>query len=540
MSYLRHSYLLFSLAVISGIFIFRQLSGNIKEKISVLSLPILISGIVFLLIFAFVIFSGKENFSKNRFSFYILTVFLVLLMLLSFLSAGRSFSSKLFNHKDICELINKDSLREACSIEISGRVASHPRAGTGNYYFNLDNSTIIFNDRLSDNRHYLENINDIFISMASGGNKKPAVMRDDIIKISVEDIKKYVGKKGEKLLVFCTEKAEKEKASSFLHKFYTVRQKVFFFLSEKFRECFSYRNYTFASAVLLGNQEELSQALRESFTKSGLYHMLAISGLHLSILFSIISFFLSRADYLKSARFRNTANLLCFLLLLAFNILVGLKAAMMRASFFFIIYSVSRNFGKYNHSQNVLCMTLIAMLLINPEFLSDAGFILSFAATAGIIIVSPVIKKIFFLFSEGRHLTGNYFVKILILNTSVNIFILPLSFYYFRGYYVLSFLSNMVCSPVFYLILLLLFAGSVLALFLPATGYIFLKPASLLISLIINLSNFFSESSFGYIKTKFFNRPLNIFIYYMLLFMLLLSANYFLSFKYKMKEKNVV
>ncbi len=98
----------------------------------------------------------------------------------------------------------------------------------------------------------------------------------------------------------------------------------------------------------------------------------------------------------------------------------------------------------------------------------------------------------------------------------------------------------MVCSPVFYLILLLLFAGSVLALFLPATGYIFLKPASLLISLIINLSNFFSESSFGYIKTKFFNRPLNIFIYYMLLFMLLLSANYFLSFKYKMKEKNVV
>ena len=80
--------------------------------------------------------------------------------------------------------------------------------------------------------------------MASGGNKKPAVMRDDIIKISVEDIKTYVGKKGEKLLVFCTEKAEKEKASSFLHKFYTVRQKVFFFLSEKFRECFSSVSYT--------------------------------------------------------------------------------------------------------------------------------------------------------------------------------------------------------------------------------------------------------------------------------------------------------
>lgn len=540
MSYLKHSYLLFSLAVISGIFIFRQLPENIKEKISVLSLPALISVIVFLLISAIIIFYRKENFSKNRFSFYVLTAFFALFMLLSFLSAGQSFSSTVFNRKDIYELINKNSLREVYSIEISGRVASHPREGTGNYYFNLDNSAIIFNDRFSGNRHYLENINGIFISMASGENKNPAVMRDDIIKITVEDIKTYVGEKGEKLSIFCTEKAEKEKASSFLHKFYIARQKVFFFLSEKFRECFSYRNYTFASAVLLGNQGGLSQTLRDSFTKSGLYHMLAISGLHLSILFSIISFFLSRAGYLISARFRNAADLLCFILLLAFNILVGLKAAMMRASFFFIIYSVSRSSGKYNHSPNVLCMALIAMLLINPEFLSDAGFILSFAATAGIIIVSPIIKKMFFLFSGGRYLTGNYFVKILILNTSVNIFILPLSFYYFGGYYILSFLSNVICSPVFYLILLLLFAGSVLVLFLPVTGYIFLKPASWLINLIINLSDFFSESSFGYIKTKFFDRPLNIFIYYMLLSMFLLSANYFLSFKYKMKEKNVV
>ncbi len=540
MNYLKYSYLLFSIAVISGICIFRQLPDPGKEKISAVSLQIVISITFFIIIPAFTIFFKKERFFKTRPSFYLFIVFLVLFLLLAFFSAGQSFSIKIFNDKNTYELLNKSSIREIYDIEISGRISSHPYAKNNNYYFDLNNPILILTDRFTKSRYCLENINDIFISFACHEKKDFDFTRDDVIKITFEDFKTYTSGNGELASVFYAEKAEREESFSFLQKLYRIRQKIFSFLSEKFREYLSYRNYTFASAILLGNQRELSQTLKDSFTKSGLYHMLSISGLHLSILFSIFPFILSKARHFLSYKFKNLIYFLCFLLLLIFNILVGLKAPMMRASVFFIIYSVSRNTGKYNRSINVFFMTLVIMLLICPEFISDAGFILSFTATAGIIIVSPIIKKIIFLFSGGRYLANNYFIKILVINASVNIFILPLSFYYFGGYHFLSFLSNMICAPVFYMILLLLFAGSVSILLMPGIGIIFLEPASWFINLIIGFSYFFSESPLGYMKVKLFNKPLNIFIYYLLLFLILLAADYFLSFKYKMKDKNVV
>ncbi|MDD3520199.1 MAG: ComEC/Rec2 family competence protein [Actinomycetota bacterium] len=436
--------------------------------------------------------------------------------------------------------MKEQNVRESYDIEVIGRISSHPYCKMNNYYFEIRNASIIFTDRFSKNTHHIENINDIFTSYSLQENEEFSLIRDDTIKMNIEDLKKYTDEKGEQVSVFFTSKVEKINSSSFFLSLYKIRQKIFSFLLKIFRGCFSYKNYSFASAVLLGNQKELSQSLKESFMKSGLYHMLSISGLHLSILFSIIPLFLSRVSLLFSKKSKNAVEIFCFLLLLFFNMLVGLKAAMMRASIFFIVYSLSRSSRSFNLPINIFFMALIVMLLIFPDFLSSAGFILSFCATAGIIIISPVIRKLFFLLPGGKNIVGNYFTKILIINAAVNIFILPLSFYYFGGYYALSFLTNMICSPIFYLALILLFAGAVSALFLPFPGNIFLKSASYLIKMLIDLSYFFSGSSFGYMETKFFNKGLNVFLYYLLIAFIILMINYFLSFRYKMKVKNVV
>lgn len=223
-----------------------------------------------------------------------------------------------------------------------------------------------------------------------------------------------------------------------------------------------------------------------------------------------------------------------------FNLLIGVKAAILRASIFFAINTLSKNFRKYNLPVNIFFMTIIVMLLIYPDFLTDAGFILSFSATAGILIITPLIEKILSLFRGTRTFSSNYFVKIFIINTSVSLMILPLSHYYFGGYYLLSFLTNIICIPVFYFILLLLFGGSVAALFMPFCGDIFLKTAIWPSSILIAISDFFSGFSTGYLEAAFFKKPSNIFLYYLLLTIAIFFLNYYLSRKCKTKLKNVV
>ncbi|HAX17833.1 MAG TPA: hypothetical protein DCY00_04470 [Actinobacteria bacterium] len=540
MNYIKYSYLLFSLAVISGIIIFNNLPEYCKEKVSGFLLPLMIIIIFLIIIFTFTVFIKKDDLVRGRASVFFLLLLMILFMLLAFSSSCLSFSRKIIIQKNIFEITDSKDIRKLYNIEISGRISSHPYIRTNNYYFELGNAALTFTDKLSGKKYQLNNINEIFISYDFERYENSDFIRDDMVKITVDDIKKHINRKGEKEVVFYTENAEKTEDSFFLLYFYKIRRKIFNFLSKKFSQCLSSENYSFASALLLGNQNKLSQSLKDSFMKSGLYHILSISGLHLSILFSIVPLFLSKLNFLFPKKMKNIISFLCFVLLVFFNMLIGLKAAMMRASVFFAIYSISGNSRKYNLPVNIFFMALIIMLLIFPEFLSDTGFILSFCATAGIIIVSPIIKKLFSLLPEGRYLAGNYFAKILIVNVSVNIFILPLSFYYFGGYYILSFLSNMICTPVFYMTLVLLFTGSVSVLFLPFAGEVFIKISSWFINILLNLSYFFSGSSFGYVQSDFFIRPLNIFLYYLLLAFLILAANYFLPFKSKMKIKNVV
>lgn len=140
----------------------------------------------------------------------------------------------------------------------------------------------------------------------------------------------------------------------------------------------------FASAILLGNREQLSSQRRELFLLTGTVHLLAISGLHLGVLAGVF-FVLFRFGLIG----RCTA-LLCTMVFVAFFAwLVEFRPPILRASILILLFCAARLRGRDGFSFNLLALAGLMVLAINPSDLFQIGPQLSFLAVATIIFSRP-------------------------------------------------------------------------------------------------------------------------------------------------------
>ena len=134
-----------------------------------------------------------------------------------------------------------------------------------------------------------------------------------------------------------------------------------------------------ASAILLGNREQLEPVRRETFLRTGTIHLLAISGLHVGIL-ACCFFALFRCGWLE----RNTCMLLTIGFVVFYAWLVEFRPPVVRASILIILFCAARMFGRSGLSYNVLAVAALLVLVINPTDLFALGTQLSFLAVAAI------------------------------------------------------------------------------------------------------------------------------------------------------------
>lgn len=134
-----------------------------------------------------------------------------------------------------------------------------------------------------------------------------------------------------------------------------------------------------ASAVLLGNREQLTATRREVFLHTGTVHLLAISGLHVGIL-ACCFFAFFRCGWLN----RNTCLLLTIAFVMFYAWLVEFRPPVVRASILIVLFCVARIFGRAGLSYNVLAMAALIVLAINPTDLFSLGTQLSFLAVLSI------------------------------------------------------------------------------------------------------------------------------------------------------------
>lgn len=140
------------------------------------------------------------------------------------------------------------------------------------------------------------------------------------------------------------------------------------------------------SGILLGEKKslpyELSLALRDTST----LHIVVVSGQNLSL---VGGFFLAISGLIK----RKTAILVAFLSIIFYTLLTGAQVPVLRAAIMVSLTLLAQTFGRQRDGVWVLIITAGLMLLVNPKWLLDLSFQLSFMATLGVVMVAPILLR---------------------------------------------------------------------------------------------------------------------------------------------------
>lgn len=201
------------------------------------------------------------------------------------------------------------------------------------------------------------------------------------------------------------------------------------------------------AAISLGERSALSKEIREEFSIAGASHILALSGLHLGILY----FFL--VLILPQRRLRMVSAAIIIASLWAFAFLVGLPVSIIRATLMITVAEIARVIQRKSLSYNTLSFCAIVILVANPLALWDIGFQLSFLAVLSIFIYQPffynllpkTVKKIKII---------DWTYGMISVSLAAQILTAPLVMFYFERFSVYFLLTNIIIIPLSYFLLL--------------------------------------------------------------------------------------
>lgn len=201
------------------------------------------------------------------------------------------------------------------------------------------------------------------------------------------------------------------------------------------------------AAMVLGDKSALTRELRTTYSVSGASHILALSGLHLSIIYLL----LTRLT-LGRRRFW-LVQVLVILAIWAFALLTGLSTSIVRAAIMLTAYSLFSLGGRRHAPLGVLSFTAILMLLIDPHSLFDVGFQLSFMAMLGILLFDPLFENMVSVKWMMSHRPVKYLYELVGVSISAQLGTAPLVAFYFGRFSTWFLLTNLIVVPLATLIL---------------------------------------------------------------------------------------
>jgi competence protein ComEC len=224
-----------------------------------------------------------------------------------------------------------------------------------------------------------------------------------------------------------------------------------------------------ACALTFGFKDELDDQLKHAFSSTGAMHVLAVSGLHVGIVyFLIIGIF----KLLRLAPKYNWVKLLVLLLCIWFYALItGMSSSVIRASTMLTFFIFAELFKKSTSVYNILAASAILLLVINPFFIMQVGFQLSYLAVLGILYIQPKIEKLF----HFNNWISNKVWTITSVSIAAQIATFPLGLLYFHQFPNYFLISNLLVIPIAFILLvlgILLIAFSFSSAMVVLLGYI--------------------------------------------------------------------
>ena len=218
--------------------------------------------------------------------------------------------------------------------------------------------------------------------------------------------------------------------------------------------------YAVLAAMTLGDKSALTKELRETYSVTGASHILALSGLHLGIIYFLLyRLTLGRRRFLLS-------QVIIILSLWAFAFLTGLSVSVVRSATMISIYALFAVGGRHRSSVNLLCFADIVILLLNPSSLYDIGFQLSFAAVLSILLLMPLMEASFPENYFLSHRIQRWIFNLLGVSLAAQIGVAPLIAYHFGRFSTYFLLTNLIVIPAATIILY----GALLTLIFPPLG----------------------------------------------------------------------
>ncbi len=254
----------------------------------------------------------------------------------------------------------------------------------------------------------------------------------------------------------------------------------------------------YATALLTGDKSELDGYTSLHYQRLGISHVLAVSGMHFSVMIGGLDLLL-RALLVKKKR----RSILIIAFAVLFAGICGFSASILRALFMFCLLYLSDLLGERADAITSLFVSAFLIVMINPFAGYDAGFWLSFLSTLGILLVAPSMKGLIRL-SKGEKI----FIRLLkmlsrailcmtVMNITALFFTLPVTYLLFGGISLISPLANLIFIPltelILYLLILLTLIGPVpfLAPFLGSVCRTLIEAADALAGALSDIPNIF-------------------------------------------------
>ncbi len=262
-------------------------------------------------------------------------------------------------------------------------------------------------------------------------------------------------------------------------------------------------------ALILGDKSSMDTELKTDFSNAGVIHILAISGLHIGIIYFALNVFFSKPfQFLK---IKVPSHLIIVCLLWLFTWFTGLSPSAVRTTTMFSCIGLAKLLDRKQHPINGLFFSILLLLYIKPNYLWNVGFQLSVLAVASIILGMPLILK--FWYPKNKLLRGLW--SIIGVSLCAQIGVLGISLLYFHQFPVLFLVANI---PVLAFINLFLIAAIVLS-FLSAVSLVpswYIDLYNHLFNFLIDYIHWVSNLEFSVIKNIYLH-PISVWVYYGLL-----------------------
>lgn len=205
------------------------------------------------------------------------------------------------------------------------------------------------------------------------------------------------------------------------------------------------QSYALVAAMVVGDRSALTSEMRDTYSASGVSHILALSGMHMGIIYAILSLMLvrRRSGLLRTA----LGNALVVVAMWMFAMMVGMSPSVVRSAFMFSMLAMASVLERGNVSLNSLGLVAVVLLMSNPMSLWDISFQMSFLAVLGILLCNELFREKAKSVLQKRFRLVDWVWQMAKVSVAAQLAVAPLTVYYFGQIPCYFLLANFVAVP---------------------------------------------------------------------------------------------